>query len=201
MTPTEEHEWYKRHAAYKASVKIPQWQGMPKEIVMSSIRWEDVYKQTHEEIGREPTKEEITNILETIKGNRQDDKERIPEMGVVEDIHHAVSVMLRSKSYNQDTMTDSELTANKYCHQCNKMRKTFWELAHCEKNPEGKNTLEIHHGNNEACDDVYCNPERRQVSGKQLTAEYVKTHQVSEKCTECGQYLESSSPQIKDSGC
>ena len=96
--------------------------------------------------------------------------------------------------YNQDTMTDSELTTNKYCHQCKGVRKTYWELAHCEKNPEGKNTPDAPHGNNETCDDRYCKPERRQVSGKQLTAEYVKTHQISEKCTACYQYLESSSP-------
>ena len=79
----------------------------------------------------------------------------------------------------------------KFCGDCNKQVETYWELAYCDKNPEGLLTEPMKHGNEIdgtiTCEDDYCNPGRQVVENP--TEEYIKTHEVEERCKECDQYI------------
>lgn len=91
--------------------------------------------------------------------------------------------------------TIQELHTDKYCADCEKIVETYWELWSCDKNPEGLTKPPMPHGNiiddTITCDDEYCNPTDGEVDKSEITPEYVRTHEVHERCCECDQFMES----------
>lgn len=91
----------------------------------------------------------------------------------------------------------------KLCRQCDKKVETYWELLFCDKNPNGVTMGKEckDHGNEidgtTTCEDDYCHPsEEVIVKLSELTdentekIEYIRTHEVNERCGECHQFME-----------
>ena len=96
-----------------------------------------------------------------------------------------------TEPYNPEQMSDEQLTGKKYCHECHKIQETYWELNHCEKNPQGIDVFTGNHGNDDTCEDGYCNPGSDVVENENITIQYVKSHAVYERCVQCHQYFDS----------
>ncbi len=88
-------------------------------------------------------------------------------------------------------MIDKELTGKKYCHECKETQETYWELNFCDKNPQGMDVFTGHHGNNDTCEDGYCNPESTPVESKDINNAFISNHAVHERCIKCHQYFNS----------
>ncbi len=76
----------------------------------------------------------------------------------------------------------------------------YWELWTCDKNPQGRTDIEFmenyDHGNSEdegmtTCEDYYCNPKYEELQEEliELSPNYLKNHEVHERCRECGKIL------------
>ena len=185
---------------------IPDWKDMPDGVPLGTLLWEDVYIKACEEMGRNPTRDETLDMFEEMANSMsmltQDD---IPaQLDAL--ISEIVIECLKSKPYNSYSMTDEELTFKKYCYECKEIQETYWELNHCEKNPEGIDVLTKgidiltaeQHGNDGTCEDGYCNPESTEVEKQGITVSYIKDHAVYERCVQCHQYFDSAGPQEDD---
>ena len=85
----------------------------------------------------------------------------------------------------------------KYCSDCEKQVETYWELWSCDKNPEGLSDGLKNHGNiigdMSTCEDDYCKPTDGEVelqTDPKEKEEYIRTHEVNERCSECHQMME-----------
>ena len=219
MTKTELPEWEKEYI--RSKIKLPEWEneGMPNAVSLSVVMrqnrytpgygddvdvhtipiglltWKDLYFVAGFEMQRNLTKDETKRLFDAtrkrlpwaLKERFQEDFEGIVGM--------EVKSMLKEKIYVQESLKGEEITSKKYCHQCEEVQKTYWDLRYCDKNPEGIYENYLDHGNDNTCDDEYCNPESLEVDDEDLTAEYVREHAVAELCTVCGGYLESTGPQ------
>lgn len=91
--------------------------------------------------------------------------------------------------------TIQELHASKYCADCGKIVETYWELCSCDRNPTGLSDPPTEHGNNIdgtiTCEDDYCNPCFDEVDKEMISPDYIMSHEVNERCCECGQFMES----------
>ena len=183
---------------------IPDWEDMPDGVSLTSIlSWEDVYIKACEKMGRNPTRDEILDMFDEMASSmRNAVQDDIPaQLDTL--ISEIVTECLKSKPYNSYSMTDEELTFKKYCHECKEIQETYWELNHCEKNPEGIDVLTKgidiltaeQHGNDGTCEDGYCNPESTEVEKQGITVSYIKDHAVYERCVQCHQYFDSAGPQ------
>ena len=105
--------------------------------------------------------------------------------------------MASKPPYNPHSMNPDELASKKYCHQCKEIQETYWELTHCDKNPEGIDVFVGNHGNDDTCEDDYCHPESTQIEKEHITTSYIKEHAVYERCVQCHQYFDSAGPQAK----
>ena len=177
-------------------METPDWKDMPDGVTLAILSWEDVYIKACEEMRRNPTRKETLEMFDdmahSMRNAIQDD------MPVQLDalISEIVADALKSKPYSQDSMSQDELTSKKYCHECHEIQDTYWELNHCEKNPEGIDLFE-NHGNDETCEDGYCSPESTVVESEYITVQYIKEHAVFEKCESCHQYFDSAGPQVE----
>ena len=160
--------------------------------------WEDVYKYAHNVLKRDPTQMETIQLFETIQ------RRMISLMGDVFPEHleaitdTAVEEMLRARPYNPHSMTREMILTSKYCHECNEVQKSYWELNYCDKNPQGIDPMDWLHGNDDECSDEYCNPDSATVDVSEIDPEYVKGHAVHERCAVCHQYFDSSTPIYKE---
>ncbi len=98
----------------------------------------------------------------------------------------------------QITEDDPIIESQKFCPQCKKNVETYWELLFCDKNIEGLSENLGSHGNEidgtTTCEDDYCNPSETQVELSDdpiERAEYINTHEVFERCSNCHQFWES----------
>ena len=68
----------------------------------------------------------------------------------------------------------------------------YYELWHCDKNPEGRTDIEFtknyDHGNSiddcTTCEDDYCSPQIT-VIWEKPTDEFIKTHEIHTRCSKC----------------
>jgi len=158
--------------------EIPDWSDMPKDASISTLCWQDIYTFAADELERKPTRQEVINLFDTTT-------ERISYVigesfseDLMDVIHHTVLDLLKSKRYNPEQMSDVQLTGKKYCHECMEIQVSYWELNHCKKNPKGIDVFAEEHGNNNTCEDGYCNPESITVEQKDITKQYIKEHAV-----------------------
>lgn len=174
---------------------IPDWKDMPDSISLASLAWEDIFIVAHDELGRTPTKQETVDMFDEISKSMinatQDDlpdqlQTLIPEI---------VAECLKSKPYDPHSMNNEQLVSKKYCHECQEIHETYWELNHCEKNPERIDVFTEEHGNDDTCEDGYCNPGSTQVGKEDINKSYINNHAVYERCVECHQYFDSAGPQ------
>ncbi len=174
-------------------MQYPDWKDMPDGISLATLSWEDVYVKACKELERNPTREETLDMFDemadSMRNTVQDDMPAQLEYMITE----IVEECLKSKPYNAYVMTSEELTFKKYCHECKEVQETYWELNYCEKNPEGIDIF-TEHGNDETCEDEYCNPESTAVENKDITIPYIKSHAVHERCVQCHQYFDSAGP-------
>ncbi len=175
------------------SDRIPDWEDMPDGVSLVTLSWEDVYVKARKELLRNPTREETLKIFDDIAH---------PMSNAVQDdmpahldalIEEMVKECLKSKPYSIDSMSPEELVSRKYCHTCQDIQETYWELGVCEKNPEGL-CIPKDHGNDKdgiiECSDEWCNPTQQTVE-TQITKEFVQSHNVDERCAQCHRMLES----------
>jgi len=173
---------------------IPDWKDMPEDISISTLCWQDICTFAYNELERVPTQQEVKELFETITDRMTDvmGENFSDSLCIITDV--AIEEMLKSKPYNQDRLTGDELTSKKYCHECEEIQDTYWELNFCDKNPQGIDVPTIQHGNDDTCEDGYCNPESFTVESKHITKQYVKEHAIFERCTQCHQYFDSATP-------
>lgn len=174
---------------------IPDWKDMPEDIPISTLCWEDVYTFARDELERAPTQQEVQELFDDMSGKMTDAMgETFSDyLGTIADI--AVEEMLKSKPYDQDKLTEGQLESKKFCHECDEIRQTYWELNFCDKNPKGIDVFTKEHGNDDTCEDGYCHPESVTVETEHITKQYVKEHAVYERCAQCHQYFDSAGPQ------
>lgn len=81
-----------------------------------------------------------------------------------------------------------------WCPQCKNHTETYWDLAVCDKNPDGLTCLDESHGNVIGgvitCEDGYCNPDTVPVEPENVNPEYLSTHETARRCVECHDYLD-----------
>ena len=174
---------------------IPDWSDMPEGMTLATLSWEDVFIKAQEELQRDPTREETLEMFDdmahSMKHAVQDDMPSQLDALISE----IVTECLKSSPYNQDALTDEQLTWKKYCHECHEIQETYWELNFCDKNPDGIDIDTPYHGNDDMCEDDYCNPDSVPVDDEKITKQYVKEHAVFERCVQCHQYFDSAGPQ------
>jgi hypothetical protein len=85
-------------------------------------------------------------------------------------------------------------STQKFCADCDKNVETYWELCFCDKNEDGLSSGLVGHGNEidgcTTCEDDYCRPDHTEVDKDRLSPEYIRTHEVDERCSECHQFME-----------
>ena len=174
---------------------IPDWKGMPEDVPIASLSWHDIYIYTCDELGRDPTESEVRELFETVT-DRMSDSMGEPFSDTMDVIMSMeANSMLKEKKYDISAMNDTELKSKKYCHNCEEVHDTYWEIATCEKNPEGLSSEPQDHGNDTdgiiKCSDAWCNPTLQTIPSEQITKEFVHTHNADEKCAQCHHMLES----------
>lgn len=173
---------------------IPDWEDMPETVSLVSLSWEDVFMGAWDELQRDPTPQEVIAIFDKMSSSMKWAAEDAFSDQLHRTIPEIVVEYLKSKPYNQDGMTTEQLLHKKYCHECEEIQQTYWELNYCEKNPEGiDNFLGDHR--NDGCEDEYCNPKSDPVESDIITTSYIKEHAVFERCVKCHQYFDSEGPQ------
>lgn len=182
--------------------KIPDWKDMPKSVTLATLSWEDVYLKACQELERTPTRKETVDMFNemahSMRNATQDDMPAqldalIPEI---------VKESLKSNPYNAYALTAEQITSKKYCHECQEIQGIYWELNHCEKNPQGIDLFADHgngnnnnNGDDNTCEDRYCNPKSTVIEEQYITPQYIARHAVYERCVQCHQYLDSAGPQ------
>ena len=170
---------------------IPDWCDMPEDTPISTLCWQDVYTYAADELDRAPTKQEVRDLFDSTAERISDVTGESFSEDLMDVIYHTVSDLLKEKPYNPEQMNNEELTSKKYCHECIKVQETYWELNYCEKNPQGIDVFTGNHGNDNTCEDGYCNPESATIESKDITVQYIKEHAVYERCVTCHQYFDS----------
>lgn len=171
--------------------EIPKWTDMPADISISTLCWKDVYTYAVDELERVPTQQEVRDLFESTAERISDViGESFPE-DLMNVMYYTILDLLKSKKYDVDKMSDAEIYSKKYCHECNEVQETYWEINYCEKNPKGIDVFTGEHGNDDTCEDGYCNPESDVVEDETITIQYVKNHAVYERCSKCHQYFDS----------
>jgi len=169
---------------------IPDWKNMPDDIPISRLCWQDIYTFAYDKLERVPTQQEVKELFDAIIYRMTDTmgENFSDSLCIIADV--AIAEMLKSKPYDQDRLTGDELTSKKYCHECEEIQETYWELNFCDKNPKGID-IQTNHGNDDTCEDGYCNPESFIVESKDINDAFVKNHAVYERCVTCHQYFDS----------
>ncbi len=174
---------------------IPDWKNMPEDTPLVTLCWQDIYAFACDELDRDPTQQEVLDLFEDTQGRMSDVVGESFSEDMMDVMSYVIPEMLKSKRYDIDTMSDAELRSRKYCHNCEEVHDTYWELATCEKNPEGLSSEPQDHGNDTdgiiKCSDAWCNPTLQTIPSEQITKEFVHTHNADEKCAQCHHMLES----------
>lgn len=174
---------------------VPDWKDMPRDTPIATLCWQDIYIFASDELGRNPTQEEVRELFEETDYTLS----KVVGDSFSEDLMDVMSQvvfgMLKEKRYNADTMSDAEFACKKYCHECKLVCETYWEINYCSKNPQGIDIPKTEHGNDNTCEDGYCNPESMMVELENLTTPYIKEHAVYERCVKCHQYFDSATVQ------
>ena len=178
---------------------IPDWEDMPDGVSLATLSWEDVYIKACEWMGRNPTRDEIFDMFDEMASSMRNAVQDDMPAQLDTLISEIVTECLKSKKYHISIMSDEELASKKYCHKCQEVQETYWELSTCDKNLEGLSSEPKDHGNDEdgiiMCSDAWCNPTLQTIETQLITKEFVHTHNMDEKCVECHHMLESAGPQ------
>lgn len=176
--------------------EIPQWIDMPEPVSVSTLSWEDTFYILQGELERDPTRKEVFEMFSNISRGMQ----KVGGDDFFTQLETIASIVLldyqKEQPYNADKMNTEELLSNKYCHNCDRVSETYWDLASCNKNPDGLVSGLANHGNDSTCDDEYCSPNNSSANDHDINPEYIQKHCVEEKCMGCNSYMESSNPNV-----
>ena len=175
---------------------IPDWKDMPEDVTLSTFTWHDLFIKACDGLGRDPTHSEIIELFDTVADRMSDGMGEQFSDTLDSIMGMELESMLEQKRYDVSSLCKAELTSKKYCHECNEVQKTYWELNHCKKNPKGIDLFSCdEHGNDGTCEDAHCSPESTPVESKDINPKYLKEHSVYERCVQCHQYFDSAGPQ------
>ena len=76
------------------------------------------------------------------------------------------------------------------CKQCLDNMGTYWELWVCDMNPTGSIPEPRPHGNDDCCEDNYCNPQTFNWDYKPSKYQ-LENFELHERCNTCDTMIES----------
>lgn len=87
-------------------------------------------------------------------------------------------------------MCDNPRTFHAVCSNCDSLQEVYFEIWFCRMNPDGRVPAPGPHGNmnrnlETACTDEYCSPDTATVDNEKINEEYLKSHEVHDRCKKC----------------